>query len=130
MLFLLSNLVVYFGSTTETRKLILVFPIYAEYISECIADPESSTLGVYEMFVIPCAKLLLGGSYVLFINVIVQDMISRWRPFKTFIMFYIPLSLIPSPLLASLWKNGYVNFTSVFLSFMAFLYTSVAMIYA
>ena len=130
MLFLLSNLVAYFSSTRETSKLVLVFGVFAKTISEYIADPELIILDFHTMFVEYGGAMIGGGFYILIVNVIAQAMISRWRPYKTLITFYIPLSLIPSPLLASLWKNGYINFTSVFLSFMAFLYTSIAMIYA
>ena len=130
MLFLLSNLVAYLGSTRETSKLVIVFGIYGILLSEYIADPESITLNFHTMFVEVGGAIIVEGFYVLIVNVIVQAMIRRCRPCKTLITFYISLSLIPSPLLASLWKNGYINFTSVFLSFMAFLYTSIAMIYA
>ena len=120
----------YLSSTRETSKLVLVFGVYAEFISKYLADAESFPLDVHEMFVIYCVGIIIIAFRILFINVIVQAMTRRCRPCKRLITFYIPLSLIPSPLLVSLWKNGYVNFSSVFLSFMAFLYTSLAMIFA
>ena len=67
------------------------------------------------------------GILTLIINVVVQAVVTRWRPFKTLFSFYIPISFIPSSLLMSWWINGYVNVISVFYSFMVFVYMSLAM---
>ena len=124
-----SNLVLYLVSTREAfnaGKLILVFGVYAE----CIVGPESSTCDERELFLIIRNFILVGGLVVVIINVIVIALIRRWRPLKTLISFYIPLCLIPSPLLMSWWIIGYVAVTGVFYSLMVFVYTFLAMIFA
>ena len=126
MFFLLANLVQYLSSTREARiagKLILVFGVYAEVI----VNPKSLALETLPIFSV---IVLVLGVFVLIINVIVQVMVRRWRLLKRLISFYIPFSLIPSPLIMSWWINGYLNATSSFYSFMVFVYTSLAMIYA
>ena len=126
MFFFLSNLVQYLGSTREARiagKLVLVFGVYAVVIINPPPDV-LETLPIFSVIV------LVLGVFVLIINVIVQAVVRRWRPLKTLISFYIPISLILSPLIMSWWKIGYVNATSSFYSFMVFVYTSLAMIYA
>ena len=129
MFFLLANLVQYLGSTREARiagKLVLVFGVYAEFI----VNPESLAPNVLETLPIFSVIVLVLVVFVLMVNVIVQAMVRRWRPLKTLISFYIPISLIPSPLIMSWWIIGYLNATSSFYSFMIFVYTSLAMIYA
>ena len=98
MFFLLSDLVQYLGSTREARiagKLVLVFGVYAEFI----VNPESLAPNVLETLPIFSIIVLVLGVFVLMVNVIVQAMVRRWRPLKTLISFYIPISLIPSPLI-------------------------------
>ena len=127
--FLLSNLVLYLGSTRDAiiaRKLILVFGVYTEYI----VGPNSSARDVRELFRMSRDVILVGGLLVLIINVIVKALIRRWRPLKTLISFYIPLCLILSPLLMSWWIIGYVAVTGVFYSLMVFVYTILAMMFA
>ena len=127
--FLLSNLVLYLGSTRDeiiAGKFVLVFGVYAEYI----VGLRSSARDVRELFRISRDVILVGGLLVLIINVIVKALIRRWRPLKTLISFYIPLCLILSPLLMSWWIIGYVAVTGVFYSLMVFVYTFLAMIFA
>ena len=95
--FLLSNLVLYLGPTREaiiSGKFVLVFGVYAEYI----VGPRPSAYRVLELFRISRNVILVGGLFVLIINVIVKALIRRWRPLKTLISFHIPLCLIISPL--------------------------------
>ena len=127
--FLLSNLVLYLGSTRDAiiaGKFVLVFGVYAEYI----VAPRPSAHRVLELFRISRNVILVGGLFVLIINVIVKALIRRWRPLKTLISFHIPLCLILSPLLMSWWIIGYVAVTGVFYSLMIFVYTLLAMIFA
>ena len=70
------------------------------------------------------------GILALIFNVVVQAVVRRWRPFRTLFSFYIPISLIPSPLIMSWWINGYVNIFSLCNSFMVFVYMSFAIIVA
>ena len=124
MLFLLSNLVLYLAEAPTSGKLFLVFNIFAEYIS---CQEPLSTCDVREVFNSVIVIVFVGGTFVLIINLIVQAMVRIWRPFKTLISFYIPICLIPSPLLLSWWIIGYVNANSVFSSFMICMYASLAM---
>ena len=119
MLFLLSNLALYLVEAPTSGKLFLVFSIYAEYIP-CQEPP--CTFDVRDVSV----SVLVGGTFVLIINLIVQAVVRRWRPFKTLISFYIPICLIPSPLIMSWWITADVYVGSVFFSFMIFVYTSLA----
>ena len=122
---LLSNVVVYLGSSEpehDVSILVLFFGIYSLSFAQFTKLPE--------IFVIFCMGMSVGmyvGSFALIINVVVQAMVRIWRPFKTLFSFYIPISLIPSPLIMSWWINGYVNVSSVFSSFTIFVYTSWAM---
>ena len=104
-IFFLSNLLqypsrdgLYYG------KPFLIFGIFAQYVT---GYPESSARHRLEMFLTSILIIVpVGGFFVLIINVIVQAVVRRWRGFKTLISFYLPLSLIPSPLLMSLRENS------------------------
>ena len=126
MLFLLSNLVLYLAEAPTSGKLFLVFSIYAEYIP---CQESLCTFDVREVFNRVSVIVLVGGTFVLITNLIVQAVVRIWRPFKTLISFYIPIFIIPSPLLFSWWIITDVNVSSVFSSFMIFVYTSLAMMF-
>ena len=129
MSFLLSNVVQYLSSSKSARtsgKLFLVFGIFAKPVIDLTIN-RLDRLSVF--LVIYFIMVLVGGFLVLIVNVIVQAMVRRWRPLKTLISFYIPISLIPSPLFISWWIIGYVNVISVLYSFLVFVYMSLAMIY-
>ena len=129
MSFLLSNVVQYLTSSKPARtsgKLFLVFGIFAKPVIDLITINPLDRLFLFLVYFI---MVLVGGFLVLIVNVVVQAMVRRWRLLKTLISFYIPISLIPSPIFMSWLIIGYVNVISVFYSFMVFVYTSLAMIY-
>ena len=120
---LLSNVVIYLGSSKRNiNKLFLFFSIYPQAFADLTELPESLLTFASHFVDVMCL-----GFLALIINVVVQAMVRRWRPFKTLISFYIPISLITSPLLMLWWINGYVNVISVLNSFMVFVFTSLAM---
>ena len=126
MFFLLSNLAQYFVESRNghiSRKLVFIFGIYTPYVAgqDQFTRHELNTLLTFIVIIVPV---------VLIINVVVQAVVRRCRPLKTLISFYLPLSLVPSPLLTSWLNFGYFNATSVSYLFMVLAYTSLAMIYA
>ena len=123
--FFLSNLLQYPSREgIISGKPFLVFGVLTPYITsrELFFRDILGTSFVYFLIIVPVG--------VLIVNVIVQAVVRRWRLFKTLISFYIPISLIPTPLIMSWCSIGYVNTTSVLHSFLVFVYTSLAMIYA
>ena len=120
--FFLSNLLQYPSREgIISGKLFLVFGIFAPYITG--RGPFTlDILGIFVYFIIIAVGVLI-------VNVIVQAVLRRWRPFKRLISFYIPICLIPTPLLMSWWINGDINTISALHSFLVFVYTSLAMIY-